>query len=131
MKRKFIVCISIVFALISAIIFLIVLVISGYFKEYTITPEQLPTAKTNQYYTQIIDIRGGKVVDQHAILNTNIPIDLGLTVEADDPQDYGYNHINIKGTPKHKGVFKIHINVGFYAGGSNTIDKEYTLVIED
>lgn len=38
--------------------------------------------------------------------------------------------IEVKGTPKYKGTFTIHIWVGFYGGGSNEINKIYIFTVQ-
>ncbi|WP_336929583.1 hypothetical protein [Acinetobacter tandoii] len=111
-------------------IFSILLILIGCGKKYSITPDSLPTAHINQEYKQIIKISGGKVVDHYAKLDTNIPEDLGIVVKPIDDQD-GYNIIEIKGTPKYKGIFTISIWAGFYAGGDAEINKTYTLKVEE
>ena len=83
----------------------------------------------NQEYKKIVRISGGKVIDHYAKLETNIPEDLGVTVQPVDELDC-YNIIEIKGSPKYKGEFKIHIWAGFYAGGDAEIDKTYTFKVE-
>ena len=110
-------------------IFSILLIFTGCGKKYTITPDILPTAYVNQEYKKIVRISGGKVIDHYAKLETNIPEDLGVTVQPVDELD-GYNIIEMKGSPKYKGEFKIHIWAGFYAGGDAEIDKTYTFKVE-
>ncbi|KHN66395.1 hypothetical protein AV645_02080 [Acinetobacter calcoaceticus] len=112
-----------------ACIFSILLILTGCGKKYTITPDELPVAHVNQKYYQVIHILGGKVVDTDQPLNTNIPEDLGITVKPANDLD-GYNIIEVKGTPKYKGTFTIHIWAGFYAGGSNEINKTYTFTVQ-
>ncbi|CAI3107840.1 hypothetical protein MWMV18_MWMV18_02563 [Acinetobacter calcoaceticus] len=114
---------------IYSIIFSILLILTGCVKKYTITPDSLPIAHVNQEYKQTIEISGGKVVDQYAELNTNIPKDFGITVQPDNDSN-GYNIIEVKGTPKYEGIFTIHILAGFYAGGGKEIEKTYTLKVE-
>ncbi len=111
-------------------IFSIILIITGCGKKYKITPEDLPVAYINQEYQQIIRISGGKVIDKYAELETNIPEDLSVTVKPVDDLD-GYNVIQIKGTPKHKGEYRIHIRADFYAGGDAEIDKTYNFIVQD
>ena len=110
-------------------IFFFILCASGCGKKYSITPDELPTAHVNQNYSQVIHISGGKVVDKYAELTTDIPENLGITVE---PEKFlsSYNTIEIKGKPKYKGVFSIKIWVGFYAGGSSEINKTYMFKVE-
>ncbi|MFL9560790.1 hypothetical protein [Acinetobacter baumannii] len=110
-------------------IFSILLVLTGCGKKYTITPDELPVAHVNQEYYQVIHIEGGKVVDKDQPLNTNIPEDLGVTVQPANNLD-GYNIIEVKGTPKYKGTFTIHIWAGFYGGGSNEINKTYNFTVK-
>ncbi|EOH6036177.1 hypothetical protein OHW25_03845 [Acinetobacter baumannii] len=110
-------------------IFSILLILTGCGKKYTITPDELPVAHVNQEYYQVIHIEGGKVVDKDQPLNTNIPEDLGVTVQPANNLD-GYNIIEVKGTPKYKGTFTIHIWAGFYAGGGKEIKIIYTLKVE-
>ena len=110
-------------------IFSILLIFTGCGKKYSITPDRLPTAYVNQEYEQTIRISGGKVVDQYAKLDTNIPKDLGIVVQPINNLD-GYNILEIKGTPKHKGIFTISIWAGFYAGGNAEINKTYTFKVE-
>ncbi|CAI3107855.1 hypothetical protein MWMV18_MWMV18_02564 [Acinetobacter calcoaceticus] len=98
-------------------------------KNTLVSPDVLPTAYVNQEYRQLIQISGGKVVDKDQPLNTNIPEDLGITVKPANDLD-GYNIIEVKGTPKYKGTFTIHIWAGFYAGGSNEINKTYTFTVQ-
>ena len=71
-------------------IFSILLIFTGCGKKYSITPDRLPTAYVNQEYKQTIKISGGKVVDQYAKLDTNIPKDLGIVVQPINNLD-GYN----------------------------------------
>ncbi|ODL91702.1 hypothetical protein AXH23_14345 [Acinetobacter pittii] len=111
-------------------IFSIIFILTGCGKKYTITPEDLPVAHINQEYQQIIKISGGKVIDKYAELETNIPEDLGITVKPVDDLD-GYNVIQIKGTPKNKGKYTIHIRADFYAGGDAEIDKTYSFIVQD
>ena len=110
-------------------IFSILLIFTGCGKKYSITPDRLSTAYVNQEYKQTIKISGGKVVDQYAKLDTNIPKDLGIVVQPINNLD-GYNILEIKGTPKHKGIFTISIWSGFYAGGNEEINKTYTFKVE-
>ncbi len=110
-------------------IFSILLILTGCGKKYTITPDELPVAHVNQKYYQVIHISGGKVVDKDQPLNTNIPEDLGITVQPANDRD-GYNIVEVKGTPKYKGTFTIHIWVGFYAGGGNEINKTYIFTVQ-
>ncbi|MBJ8434971.1 hypothetical protein [Acinetobacter pittii] len=110
-------------------IFSILLILTGCGKKYTITPDSLPIAHVNQEYKQTIEISGGKVVDHYAKLETNIPKELGITVQPTNDLE-GYNVIEVKGTPKYKGTFTIHIWVGFYAGGGNEIDKTYAFTVQ-
>ncbi|QRQ13753.1 hypothetical protein [Acinetobacter pittii] len=111
-------------------IFSIIFILTGCGKKYTITPEDLPAAHINQEYQQIIKISGGKVIDKYAELETNIPEDLDITVKPVDDLD-GYNVIQIKGTPKNKGKYTIHIRADFYAGGDAEIDKTYSFIVQD
>nr|WP_174506279.1 membrane lipoprotein lipid attachment site-containing protein [Acinetobacter sp. Marseille-Q1620] len=110
-------------------IFSILLILTGCGKKYTITPDSLPVAYVNQEYKQTIKISGGKVVDHYAKLETDIPEDLGIIVQPANDLD-GYNIIEVKGNPKYKGTFTIHIWVGFYAGGDAEINKTYTLTVQ-
>lgn len=110
--------------------FSIFLILTACGKKYTITPESLAEAHVNQAYHQVIHISGGKVIDKDNPLSTDIPENLGITVQPVNDLD-GYNVIEIKGTPKYKGIFKIHVLAGFYGGGSAEINKEYTLTVED
>lgn len=111
------------------VIFFFILFISGCGKKYTITPDVLPTAHINQEYRQLIHISGGKVIDKYAELTTNIPEDIGITVEPENNLSR-YNIIEIKGKPKYKGTFFIKVWAGFYAGGNSEIDKTYTFKVE-
>lgn len=111
-------------------IFSIIFILTGCGKKYTIIPEDLPAAHINQEYQQIIKISGGKVIDKYAELETNTAEDLGVTVKPVDDLD-GYNVIQIKGTPKHKGEYRIHIRADFYAGGDAEIDKTYSFIVQD
>jgi len=111
------------------IIFSILFILTGCGKKFTITPDRLPIAQVNQEYKQIIKISGGKVVDKDRPLNTDIPENLGITIQPANDLD-GYNIIEIKGTPQYKGTFTIHILAGFYAGGGGKIDKTYTLIVQ-
>ncbi|MDC4656652.1 hypothetical protein NQ805_17560 [Acinetobacter baumannii] len=110
-------------------IFSILLILTGCGKKYKIIPDSLPIAHVNQEYKQTIEISGGKVVDHYAKLETNIPEDLGVTVQPANNLD-GYNIIEVKRTPKYKGIFTIHIWVGFYGGGSNEINKTYNFTVK-
>ncbi|HCJ6511982.1 TPA: hypothetical protein NU718_003611 [Acinetobacter baumannii] len=110
-------------------IFSILLMLTGCGKKYTITPDELPVAQVNQKYYQVIHIEGGKVIDKDQPLNTNIPEDLGVTVQPANNLD-GYNIIEVKGTPQYKGTFTIHIWAGFYGGGSNEINKIYNFAVQ-
>ncbi|WP_262448335.1 hypothetical protein [Acinetobacter pittii] len=114
---------------IYSIIFSILLILTGCGKKYTITPDSLPIAHVNQEYRQLIQISGGKVSDTSLPLKTDIPEDLGITVQPANDRD-GYNIIEVKGIPKYKGTFTIHIWVGFYAGGNNEINKTYNFTIQ-
>ena len=105
-----------------------ILCISGCGKKYTITPDVLPVAHVNQEYRQLIHISGGKVVDKNAELTTDIPADLGITVEPENDLSR-YNIIEIKGKPKYEGNFSINIYVDFYAGGNNEIKKTYSFTV--
>ncbi|MEI2514432.1 hypothetical protein [Acinetobacter soli] len=109
-------------------IFLILLILTGCGKKYSITPDSLPIAYVNQNYQQTIKILGGKTVDGDSDLKSNIPNDLGISISPDE--DSGYNQITIKGTPKYTGIFTISISTGFYAGGDAEIKKTYTLKVE-
>jgi len=111
-------------------IFSIILILTGCGKKYKISPESLPVAHINQEYQQIIKISGGKVIDKYAELETNIPEGLGVTDKPINDLD-GYNVIQIKGTPKNKGKYIIHIRVDFYAGGGAEIDKIYNFIVQD
>ena len=111
------------------VILFFILSVSGCGKKYTITPDVLPTAHVNQEYRQLIHISGGKVIDKYAELTTDIPKDLGITVEPENDSSR-YNVIEIKGKPNYKGVFTIKIWAGFYAGGNAEIDKTYTFNVE-
>ncbi|MEF0102311.1 hypothetical protein [Acinetobacter baumannii] len=114
---------------IYTIIFLILLVLTGCGKKYTITPDSLPIAHVNQEYKQTIKISGGKVSDTSSPLKTDIPENLGITIQPDNDLD-GYNIIEVKGIPKYEGIFTIHIWADFYAGGGKEIKKIYTLKVE-
>ncbi|MFD2649970.1 hypothetical protein ACFSX5_19510 [Devosia albogilva] len=95
----------------------------GYFcaarlwQEYKITPENLNVAHVNQFYHQVIHISGGKVIDKHKPLNTDIPKDLGVEVRPVDDLD-GYNRIEIK---ELQGI-KVHLQfisqLGFTLAGT-------------
>ena len=111
------------------IIFSILLILTACGKKYTITPNVLPTAHVSQEYKQLIQISGGKIVDKEAGLTTDISDDLGITVKPENDLSR-YNIIEVKGTPKYKGTFTIHIWVGFYGSGSNEINKNYTFKVE-
>ncbi|EXE33448.1 hypothetical protein J562_2256, partial [Acinetobacter baumannii 1440750] len=52
------------------------------------------------------------------------------TVKPVDDLD-GYNIIQIKGVPKYKGKYTIHIRADFYAGGDAEIDKTYSFIVQD
>ncbi|CAI3107822.1 hypothetical protein [Acinetobacter calcoaceticus] len=110
-------------------IFSILLILIGCGKKYTITPDELPVAYVNQKYHEVIHISGGKVVDDSAKLDTNIPKNLGITIQPVNELD-GYNIIEIKGSPRYKGKFTIHILAGFYAGGREIVDKTYTFTVQ-
>lgn len=110
-------------------IFSVLLMLTGCGKKYKITPDVLPIARVNQQYTQIINISGGKVVDDGVLLDANIPKELGISIQPVNDRD-GYNIIKIHGTPKYKGTFTIHIQAGFYAGGGNKINKIYTFTVQ-
>ncbi|UGQ25315.1 hypothetical protein [Acinetobacter calcoaceticus] len=110
-------------------IFSILVLFTGCGKKYKITPDSLPIAHVNQEYRQLIQISGGKVSDTSSPLKTDIPENLGITVKPANDLD-GYNIIEVKGTPKYKGTFTIHIWAGFYAGGSNEINKTYTFTVQ-
>lgn len=118
--------------MINKIIFILVAAfsISGCSKKYNITPDTLPSAHVNQQYHQLINISGGKVIDKYAELKNNIPDDLGLIIQPANDLD-GYNIIEIKGTPKYKGTFTVHISVDFYSGGGAEIDQTYTILVKD
>ncbi|MEQ1325038.1 hypothetical protein [Acinetobacter soli] len=109
-------------------IFSVLLILTGCGKKYSITPDSLPIAHTDQNYTQIINISGGKTIDKYVDLKSNIPDDLGISISPDEGS--GYNKITIKGTPKYTGIFTIYISTGFYAGGDSQIKKTYTLKVE-
>ncbi|EPF79761.1 hypothetical protein [Acinetobacter rudis] len=111
------------------VILFFILCISGCGKKYTITPDVLPVAHVNQEYRQLVHISGGKVIDKYAELTTDIPEDLGVTVEPENDLSR-YNIIEIKGKPKYKGTFFIKIWAGFYAGGNSEIDKTYIFKVE-
>lgn len=110
-------------------IFSILLIPTGCGKKYTITPDSLPVAHVNQEYKQSIKISGGKVSDTSSPLKTDIPENLGITIQPANDLD-GYNIIEVKGTPKYKGTFTIHIWAGFYGGGSNEINKTYNFTVK-
>ena len=110
-------------------IFSILLVLTGCGKRYTITPDSLPIAHVNQEYRQLIQISGGKVSDTSSPLKTDIPENLGITIQPANDRD-GYNIIEVKGIPKYEGIFTIHIWAGFYGGGGKEIKKTYTLKVE-
>lgn len=42
----------------------------------------------------------------------------------------GYSMIEIKETPKYKGIFTVHILAGFYGGGDTEIEK-YTFIVQE
>ncbi|MFX4855561.1 hypothetical protein ABTC04_08250 [Acinetobacter baumannii] len=114
---------------IYSIIFLILLILTGCGKKYKITPDILSIAHVNQEYKQTIKISGGKVSDTSSPLKTDIPENLGITIQPDNDLD-GYNIIEVKGIPKYEGIFIIHIWADFYAGGGKEIKKIYTLKVE-
>lgn len=70
-------------------IFFIILILSACGKKYSITPNELPTAQVNKNYNETINIDGGKVFDDDAILITDIPENLGVTIQKKD-ESYGY-----------------------------------------
>lgn len=107
----------------------IFLLLNGCGKKYIIIPDSLPVAHINQAYQQTIKISGGKIIDKDQPLKTNIPEDLGITIQPANEID-GYNIIEIKGTPKYRGTFTIHIWGGFYGGGNAEINKKYTFKVE-
>ncbi|MDR7015471.1 hypothetical protein [Acinetobacter sp. 3657] len=111
------------------VIFSILLILVGCGKKYTITPDSLPVASVNQEYKQTIKISGGKVVDQYASLETNIPKELGIIIQPVNELD-GYNIIEIKGTPKYSGEYTITIKADFFGGGGAEINKTYTLTVQ-
>ncbi len=94
-----------------------------------ITPDILPIAHVNQEYKQTIKISGGNVSDTSSPLKTDVPENLGITIQPANDRD-GYNVIEVKATPNYKGTFTIHIWAGFYGGGSNEINKTYTFKVE-
>ena len=110
------------------VILFFILCASGCGKKHTITPDILPNAHVNQEYRQLIHISGGKVVDKNAELTTDIPDDLGITVEPENDLSR-YNIIEIKGKPKYEGNFIINIYVDFYGGGSKEIKKTYKFTV--
>lgn len=110
------------------VILFFILCASGCEKKYSITPNELPIAQVNKNYNETINIDGGKVFDDNAILIIDIPENLGVTIQKKD-ESYGYNIIEIKGTPKYKGSFSIKIRVGFFGGGDARIDKTYTFTV--
>ena len=63
------------------VIFFFILCASGCGKKYSITPNELPIAQVNKSYNETINIEGGKVFDDGAILTTNIPENLGVTIQ--------------------------------------------------
>jgi len=111
------------------LIFSMLLILTGCGNKYTITPDSLPKAHINQEYKQTIKISGGKVVDQYASLETNIPKELGITIQPVNDLD-GYNILEIKGTPKYKGEYAITIKADFFGGGGANINKAYMLKVE-
>ncbi|WP_374251932.1 hypothetical protein [Acinetobacter brisouii] len=111
------------------VIFSILLVLTGCGKKYTITPDTLPVAYVNQEYKQTIKISGGKVVDQYARLETNMPKNLGVTVQPVNDLD-GYNIIEIKGIPKYRGEYIITIKADFFGGGGAEVNKTYNLIVQ-
>ncbi|TCM61404.1 hypothetical protein EC844_1282 [Acinetobacter calcoaceticus] len=110
------------------VIFFFILCVSGCGKKYTITPDELPTAHVGQEYRQLIHISGGKVRDQYAELTTDIPEDLGITVEPENDLSR-YNIIEIKGKPKYEGNYSINIYADFFGGGGNEIKKTYKFTV--
>ncbi|MEQ1325036.1 hypothetical protein [Acinetobacter soli] len=110
-------------------IFSTLLILTGCGKKYSITPDSLPIAHVNQEYKQIIKISGGKVFDQYASLETNIPKELGIIVQPVNDLDR-YNILEIKGIPKYQGEYTITINADFFGGGGAKINKAYILKIE-
>ena len=80
-------------------------------------------------YQQTIKISGGKVVDQYAKLETNIPKELGITIQPVNDLD-GYNIIEVKGIPKYSGEYTITIKADFFGGGGAKINKTYNLKVE-
>lgn len=112
------------------VIFFFILCASGCGKKYTITPDVLPAAHVNQNYSQTINIDGGKVVDQYAKLETNIPKELGIIIQPINNLD-GYNIIEVKGVPKYSGVYTITIKADFFGGGGAGINKTYDFIVTD
>jgi hypothetical protein len=110
-------------------IFSILLILTACGNKYSITPDNLPLAHINQAYQQTIKVSGGKIIDKNQPLKTNIPENLGITIQPANDID-GYNIIEIKGTPKYSGTFTIHILGGFYGGGDAKINKKYTFKVE-
>lgn len=54
---------------------------------------------------------------------------MGVSIKPANDLD-GYNIIEVKGTPKYKGTFTIHIWAGFYAGGGAEIKRTYTFIVQ-
>ena len=115
--------------MIKKIVLLCAFLALGGCKKYSISPDTLPTAHINQPYQQKILIEGGKTADQSFDLITTLPNDFGITAKPDDSN--GYNEIIVRGIPRYKGNFKIHVVGGFYAGGGALIDKKYIFTVTD
>lgn len=50
-------------------------------KGYEVEPNELPNARVGQPYQQILIISGGKVIDKDNPLSTEIPENLGVTIQ--------------------------------------------------
>ena len=110
----------------------ILLSLFGCGKEYKIEPTELPVAHIGKPYNQILKISGGRVIDQHFEVTTNFPDEMQIIIRPiDSTQADAYNNIEIKGTPKYKGKYKINIHADFYGGGSNEIKKTYDFIVTD
>lgn len=101
--------------------------------QIVIEPEKLPPAKVGEYYEQGITIYAtypyfgwtsiGPMVDSR--ISTNF----GTNSEMTTTREEYNNTIWIKGTPQHKGKYRIHVNSGFYGGGVE-VDETFELVVE-
>ena len=99
--------------------------------QLSVTPENLKNGLVNNYYEVLIEIEGGRVIEDS--LRVDINADSGLEYKLKDQNKVdASNHIIIYGIPKKNGKIILNITGYVYKEGfsnDNQFNKKYSIEV--